>query len=111
MTMGKTNIDGRVVVITAASSVAREISASGGKAAGFTVDVAKRADAEVFIKGAVESFGRIDVIVNNTGIMPIAPIEVASALAYALSRPAEEEIDEVIPGLSRRASDLPTMNP
>ena len=104
MTMGATNIDGKVVAITGASSgigertakllaqggakvvlggrrrdridaLAREISASGGKAVGFTVDVAKRAEVEAFVKGAVETFGRIDVIVNNAGIMPIAPIE------------------------------------
>lgn len=104
MTMGATNIDGKVVAITGASSgigertakllaqggakvvlgarrrdridaLAKEISASGGKAVGFTVDVAKRAEVEAFVKGAVETFGRIDVIVNNAGIMPIAPIE------------------------------------
>jgi len=97
MTMGKASLDGTVAVITDASTVARESSASAGKPAGFTVDVAKRTDAEVFVKGAAESFGRIDVIVNGTGIMPIAPIEVASALAYAVSRRAEEETDEVIP--------------
>jgi NADP-dependent 3-hydroxy acid dehydrogenase YdfG len=104
MTMGTTNIDGKVVAITGASSgigasaakllaqagakvvlgarrrdridaLAKEISASGGKAVGFTVDVAKRAEVEAFVKGAVETFGRLDVIVNNAGIMPIAPIE------------------------------------
>jgi len=104
MTMGATNIDSKVVAITGASSgigertakllaqggakvalgarrrdridaLAKEISASGGKAVGFTVDVAKRAEVEAFVKGAVEIFGRIDVIVNNAGIMPIAPIE------------------------------------
>jgi NADP-dependent 3-hydroxy acid dehydrogenase YdfG len=104
MTMGTTNIDGKVVVITGASSgigestakllaqggakvvlgarrrdridaLAKEISASGGKAVGFTVDVAKRAEVEAFVAGAVETFGRLDVIVNNAGIMPIAPIE------------------------------------
>ena len=104
MTMGATNINGKVVAITGASSgigertakllaqggakvvlgarrrdridaLAKEIAASGGKAVGFTVDVAKRAEVEAFVKGAVETFGRIDVIVNNAGIMPIAPIE------------------------------------
>jgi NADP-dependent 3-hydroxy acid dehydrogenase YdfG len=55
-------------------SVVREISATGGKAAGFAVDVANRGQVETFMKEAVGNFGRVDVLVNNAGIMPIAPI-------------------------------------
>jgi NADP-dependent 3-hydroxy acid dehydrogenase YdfG len=53
----------------------KEISAAGGKAVSFAVDVTKRAEVEALISGAVNSFGRVDVIVNDAGIMPIAPIE------------------------------------
>ena len=53
----------------------KEISAAGGKAISVAVDVTKRAEVEALIKAAVDSFGRVDVIVNNAGIMPIAPIE------------------------------------
>jgi NADP-dependent 3-hydroxy acid dehydrogenase YdfG len=53
----------------------KEISAAGGKAIGFAVDVTRRAEVEALIKGAVDNFGRVDVIVNNAGIMPIAPIQ------------------------------------
>ncbi len=101
--MGTSNIADKVVVITGASSgvgestakllarhgakvilgarrkdridaVVKEVSAEGGKAIGFAADVTKRADVEALIKGAVDSFGRVDVIVNNAGIMPIAPM-------------------------------------
>src|SRR6185295_15690215 len=37
-------------------------------------DVTKRAEVEAFIKEAVSNFGRVDVIVNNAGIMSIAPM-------------------------------------
>ncbi len=102
--MGTSTIADKVVVITGASSgigestakllarhgakvvvgarrkdridaVVKEISGAGGKAIGFAVDVTKRAQVEALVKGAVDSFGRVDVIVNNAGIMPIAPIQ------------------------------------
>jgi NADP-dependent 3-hydroxy acid dehydrogenase YdfG len=52
----------------------KEISATGGKAAGFAVDVTNRGQMETFMKEALDNFGRVDVLVNNAGIMPIAPI-------------------------------------
>ena len=56
-------------------AVVQEISANGGKAIGFASDVTKRAEVEALIQKAVDGFGRIDVIINNAGIMPIAPID------------------------------------
>src|SRR6266403_2543975 len=53
----------------------KEISAAGGKAIRVAVDVTKRAEVEALIKAAVDSFGRVDVMVNDAGIMAIAPIE------------------------------------
>ena len=55
-------------------AVVQEISASGGKAIGLTADVTKRSEVEDLIRKAVDSFGRVDVLVNNAGIMPIAPM-------------------------------------
>ena len=102
--MGASNIADKVVVITGASSgigestakllaqqgakvvlgarrkdrldaAVKEISAAGGKAISFVVDVTKRTEVDALVRGAVESFGRVDVIVNDAGIMPIAPID------------------------------------
>src|SRR5256884_3653802 len=53
----------------------KEISAAGGKAISVAVDVTKRSEVEALIKVAVDSFGRVDVMVNDAGIMAIAPIE------------------------------------
>ena len=97
------NIQGKVEVITGASSgvgestarllagngakvvlgarrkdridaVVKDITAKGGSALGFKSDVTKRGDVEALVKGAIDKHGRIDVIVNNSGIMPIAPM-------------------------------------
>src|SRR5690242_4313495 len=54
--------------------VVKEISESGGKAIGFAADVTNRADLEALVRKAVDHFGRVDVMLNNAGIMPIAPI-------------------------------------
>jgi NADP-dependent 3-hydroxy acid dehydrogenase YdfG len=101
--MGTSNIADKVVVITGASSgigestakllarhgakvvlgarrkdrigaAVKEISDAGGKAIEFAADVTKRAEVEALIQGAVDSFGHVDVMVNNAGIMPIAPM-------------------------------------
>src|SRR4029077_20317358 len=56
-------------------AVVQEIPASGGKAIGLATDVTKRAEVEALIRRAVDTFSRVDVLVNNAGIMPIAPME------------------------------------
>jgi NADP-dependent 3-hydroxy acid dehydrogenase YdfG len=120
--MGTSNITDKVVVITGASSgigestakllarhgakvvlgarrkerldaAVKEISAAGGKAIRFAVDVTKRAEVESFIQAAVESFGRVDVIVNDAGIMPIAPIDALKVEEW------DRQIDVNIKGL------------
>jgi NADP-dependent 3-hydroxy acid dehydrogenase YdfG len=51
-----------------------EINARGGCALGFETDVTKRLDVEALVQRALAEFGRVDVIVNNAGIMPLAPM-------------------------------------
>jgi len=55
-------------------SLVKDITAKGGAALGFQTDVTKRSDVEALVQGAIHEHGRIDVIVNDAGIMPIAPM-------------------------------------
>jgi len=52
-----------------AAAVAAEIVAAGGTATADSSDVATTAGAEALIGTAVEQFGRLDVLVNNAGII------------------------------------------
>src|SRR5437660_8398752 len=53
----------------------KEISTAGGKAISVAVDVTKRTEVEALIRAAVDSFGRVDVMVNDAGIVARAPLE------------------------------------
>jgi NADP-dependent 3-hydroxy acid dehydrogenase YdfG len=98
------NINGKVVVITGASSgmgeaaakhlanlgasvvlgarradkiekLSQQINDNGGKSLAIAVDVTKRDQVKQFVDSAVKHFGRVDVILNNAGIMPLSPID------------------------------------
>jgi len=98
------NIEGKIVVITGASSglgesaarhlaeqgasvvlgarrtdrinsLAEEINKNGGKALALTTDVTKRDQVKKLVDKAVDEFGRVDVMVNNAGLMPFSPLE------------------------------------
>lgn len=96
-------IEGKVVVVTGASSglgeaTARRLASEGAKlvlgarrterldsivsdlrrdgheAIAVRTDVTVRADVEALVAKAVEQFGRVDVLVNNAGVMPLSPL-------------------------------------
>jgi NADP-dependent 3-hydroxy acid dehydrogenase YdfG len=52
-----------------------EIEADGGVAAYRVTDVTSQDQVENLVAGAVEEFGRIDVLVNNAGLMPLSPLD------------------------------------
>ncbi|MGW0083619.1 SDR family oxidoreductase [Streptomyces sp. NPDC003393] len=57
------------------AEVAREIETGGGTADVRVVDVTDRADVAAFVDAAAERHGRIDVIVNNAGVMPLSRLD------------------------------------
>ena len=50
------------------TKVVEQVEAAGGSAVGVQADVSKPADLKKMVQTAVDSFGRLDVLVNNAGI-------------------------------------------
>jgi NADP-dependent 3-hydroxy acid dehydrogenase YdfG len=98
------NINGKVVLITGASSgigeatarllaargatvvlgarrverleqLAASITRAGGVAACRALDVTRREDTQAFVDFAEQRFGRVDVIINNAGVMPLSRLD------------------------------------
>ena len=98
------NVQGKVILITGASSgigeacarllahkgarvllgarrsdrleaLVGEIREAGGTAEFRRLDVTSRANTQAFVDFAVERFGRVDVLINNAGVMPLSPLE------------------------------------
>jgi NADP-dependent 3-hydroxy acid dehydrogenase YdfG len=98
------NIEGKVVVITGASSglgeatarllsaqggsvvlgarrvdriqsLADELTRNGGKALAIPTDVTHFDQVKRLVDAAVQTYGRIDVMINNAGLMPHSPLE------------------------------------
>jgi len=98
------NIEGKIVVITGASSglgeatarllsaqgavlvlgarrvdrlqsLVYELTGRGGKALAVCTDVTDCDQVRRLVEAAVQTYGRIDVMINNAGLMPLSPLE------------------------------------
>ncbi len=58
-----------------AESVVSAITAAGGKAVAVAGDVAKAAEAQGIIDAAIRNYGRLDILVNNSGVYEFGPLE------------------------------------
>jgi 3-oxoacyl-[acyl-carrier protein] reductase len=58
-----------------ADTVVAAITKAGGNAVAVGGDVSKPAQAKAIIDGAIASFGRLDILVNNSGVYSFSPIE------------------------------------
>lgn len=54
--------------------IASDVRAYGGTAEVHEVDVTKKEDVDSLVGFAKERFGRLDVVVNNAGVMPLSPL-------------------------------------
>jgi 3-oxoacyl-[acyl-carrier protein] reductase len=58
-----------------ADAVVSHITAAGGKAVAVHGNVSKAAEAQGIIDAAIKNFGRLDILVNNSGVYEFSPIE------------------------------------
>lgn len=56
-------------------AIASEIRDKGGVAAYRALDVTNLEEMQTFVEFAKDQFGRVDVVVNNAGLMPLAKLE------------------------------------
>lgn len=80
--------EGASVVVNYASSkagadaVVNDIVKAGGKAVAVQGDVSKAADAQAIVDAAIKHYGRLDILVNNSGVYEFAPIEAITEEHY-----------------------------
>ncbi|HEX7904501.1 MAG TPA: SDR family oxidoreductase [Chitinophagaceae bacterium] len=98
------NIEGKVIVITGGSSgigesialhlaslggiislgarrkdrldaIVQKIKEAGGRAEAFITDVTKKEEVQSLVQNTVKIYGKVDVMINNAGIMPLSRLE------------------------------------
>jgi NADP-dependent 3-hydroxy acid dehydrogenase YdfG len=85
-------------------AIASEIRDKGGSAEYRALDVTSLDDMQAFVDFAKEKFGRIDVIVNNAGLMPLSKLEALKVDEW--NRMIDVNIRGVLHGI---AATLPVM--
>ena len=65
-----------------AEETASLIAAAGGEAGHLAVDVSKQADLEALRDRGLERFGRLDVVMNNVGVLAMGPPEALPVEAW-----------------------------
>jgi NAD(P)-dependent dehydrogenase (short-subunit alcohol dehydrogenase family) len=76
-------LDGRGVAAGVAAAVVAEIRTAGGEATPSVEPVGTVAAGEAIVRTALETFGRLDVLVNNAGITESHPLEAFPEDAWA----------------------------
>ncbi|CAN5280678.1 SDR family oxidoreductase [soil metagenome] len=85
-------------------AIVADIEASGGQAIAVAVDVTRRTEVQSLVDAAVTRFGRVDVFVNNAGLMALAPL--AKGMVDEWDRMIDINIKGVLYGI---AAALPQM--
>lgn len=65
-----------------AQKVVDEIRKADGEALAIKADVSNPEEVKQLFDKTIEAFGRVDVVVNNAGIMPLSPIEKGDTAAF-----------------------------
>ncbi|AMB75814.1 MULTISPECIES: SDR family oxidoreductase [Pantoea] len=55
-------------------AIAAEICSAGGIAQAHLLDVTDRVSMAAFVQAALDNWGRVDVLINNAGVMPLSPL-------------------------------------
>lgn len=84
--------------------IAEEINSAGGHAQFRALDVTDQQDVQSFVDFAVEHYGRVDVLVNNAGVMPLSRLDALKVDEW--NRMIDVNIRGVLHGI---AASLPLM--
>ncbi|MEU6312516.1 SDR family oxidoreductase [Streptomyces sp. NPDC047014] len=85
-------------------ALSKEINEAGGTAEFRRLDVTDADDVRTFVAAAAERYGRLDVLVNNAGVMPLSPLAALELAEW--DRMIDVNVRGVLHGI---AAGLPVM--